>query len=423
MLGSAHFWHDIRPFVCLYNHCAAEHHFTDLKSLLQHIETSHYDPRWVCSSCTERTLNGTKHVAGDRSAVFTHETHLLAHLIDTHKAELTSQELLVVAKHSKAKFLFHACLICGSEQGLSVPEGTSFPLSSRQRQENLAECMRNHLESIALASLPAYQYPIRPGVGAQETCNRQSVPDQREPLRVSNQTQPTETIINARPSKKVFLTLYEFESHSEDAANGKSQVKGTKWRLKEPHHFSDLRSYESFETRPRTSSPGRIFILRGHASSTWLSLIGSTHLVDTEFFSRWSDFPHAVKSHDELPSPALRFGGWKLLELPITSIGRREGVRARQRQHEIDALRSESAIAIRKYHDTLYDRDHGELGASVARDLYVLDDSLFAIEQKITICMQPPDGCKGWACRFDHSSVGATIPLIAHSVHMDRRRR
>jgi hypothetical protein len=122
-----------------------------------------------------------------------------------------------------------------------------------------------------------------------------------------------------------------------------------------------------------------------------------------------------------LMTDAISFpsGGWNLLELPIISIGKREDNYHFKFKDEIDTVRNESATAVRTYHNGLYDRDDGMVGSSVARDLSVFDHALFAIEQKITICMQPPENAKGWNRKLSSSTRLLELLLKLNSVCMD----
>jgi hypothetical protein len=141
--------------------------------------------------------------------------------------------------------------------------------------------------------------------------------------------------------------------------------------------------------------------------------------VDPEFFRRWLEFSHADDRRNKFSLPALPSGGWNLLELPIISIGKREEKYHSKVQDEIDTMRNKSATAVRTYHNVLYDRDDGVVGSSVARDLCVFDHALFAIEQKITICMQPPLDNKGWNRKLSHSVRLLELLLMLDSVCMD----
>jgi hypothetical protein len=230
-------------------------------------------------------------------------------------------------------------------------------------------------------------------------------------------------------SDSIFLTAYEFENELEalpgQPRNDTSQrisandVTVPRWRLKAPCHFKNPQTYANSVANTQSVTPGRILLLRGHPTPAWLGTIGSSHLVDPEFFRRWLEFSHADDRRNKFSLPTLPSGGWNLLELPIISIGKREENYPFKVQDEIDTVRSESATAVRTYHNGLYDRDDGVVGSSVARDLCVFDHALFAIEQKITICMQPPKNTKGWNRKLSHSTRSLELLLKLNSFCMD----
>lgn len=198
-----------------------------------------------------------------------------------------------------------------------------------------------------------------------------------------------------------FLSLYRFEKVSDSlSANTTPQTAPTKWRLREPLHFNNHQAYADADVDPEANTTARIFVLRGHPSPDWLGTVGSVQLVDPEYFCRWLDFPYAVDRLNEFSLPALPTVGWNILELPLISIGNRDGSYSLERQDDIDAARVNSAAAIRNHHNLLHGQDDSQIGSSVARDLYVFDHNLFAIEQKITICLQPHEGPSGWACKM-----------------------
>ena len=193
----------------------------------------------------------------------------------------------------------------------------------------------------------------------------------------------------------IFLALYEFEKVFDapittDASPkvSRSRTQESRWSLKGPSHFISHQAYAERDTHWQSLTPRRIMFLRGYPSPDWLRTIVATHSVDLEFLSRWLDFPHANVRHKEFGAPTLRPDDWNLLELPMISIGKREQVYPYSRQLTTDAAQLESDSNMRDYHNRLYDQTDGTVGDSVARDIYHLDDTHFAIEQKITILIR-----------------------------------
>lgn len=132
-----------------------------------------------------------------------------------------------------------------------------------------------------------------------------------------------------------------------------------------------------------------ILFLQGLPSPMWLSTIGGIYRVDPEFFQRHLDFWSAVGRIDYFPLPSLPSAWGKMIELTYISIGHRETPGRNHRPREINSMRQASQKAMDRYiHDV---NTHMETGAapgnSMVRSFDVLDEALFAIEQRISIYM------------------------------------
>lgn len=146
-----HVWRDIRPLVCLFKDCEADNTYFSTTAWLAHMRVRHGKAVWICSLCANEAVELD---TNDGGAMHECEKDFVAHLRTDHKALLNQDELVVVANHSRLDMLFDACLICGSEQGLQAPKNTVHRLHSAERQSNLVICMRTHLETLGLISLP-----------------------------------------------------------------------------------------------------------------------------------------------------------------------------------------------------------------------------------------------------------------------------
>lgn len=218
-----------------------------------------------------------------------------------------------------------------------------------------------------------------------------------------------------------FLSLYRFQKVPDSLSiENFPQSASAKWRLKDPLHFNSHQAYADTEVDHETNTSPSIFVLRGHPSPEWLGTIGSVQLVDPEYFCRWLEFPYAAGRLNEFSLPVLPTVGWNILELPMVSIGARGALHAVEIQQNIAATRVSSAAAVRDHHNLLYSQDDGQTGSSVARDLYVFDQNLFAIEQKITICLQPRENPSGWSCKIFCRTVEIMHSLTSDSIHLDR---
>lgn len=85
---------------------------------------------------------------------FAEEAAFLSHLEIVHTSDVRYADLASVAKYSTLDSSCIECMICGSEQGLGGYMDEALPVESAIRQRNLQECMANHLEALALSSLP-----------------------------------------------------------------------------------------------------------------------------------------------------------------------------------------------------------------------------------------------------------------------------
>ncbi|KAL8833098.1 MAG: hypothetical protein Q9170_004507 [Blastenia crenularia] len=132
-----------------------------------------------------------------------------------------------------------------------------------------------------------------------------------------------------------------------------------------------------------------ILFLRGLPSSQWLSAIGGKHRVDPEFFQRHLDFWSTTGQLDYFPLPSLLSTSENLIELCYVSVGQMENPGLRFTMEDIAASRHASEKAMGRYNHNLNSSlDSGcALGTSIVRNFDFQDETHFAIEQRISICL------------------------------------
>ena len=136
-------WEDLAPYVCLFLECANDKvEFSSFPEWLQHTKSKHWQPSWVCSQCTAD------------SEAYDCEGDLLDHIKAEHNNSQSDQEAAIVARYSRRDTLLDACPICGASHGIGEAALQDLPVSSAVRQSNVLACIANHLETMALASLP-----------------------------------------------------------------------------------------------------------------------------------------------------------------------------------------------------------------------------------------------------------------------------
>ncbi|KAL7781015.1 hypothetical protein V8C43DRAFT_299193 [Trichoderma afarasin] len=135
-----------------------------------------------------------------------------------------------------------------------------------------------------------------------------------------------------------------------------------------------------------------IIFLRGVLSAAWINSVGGRYLVDPAFFVNHLDLGSA--QHDpaiNFSIPSLPSSSWNLIQLPVTTIGIREHSPLGTLQSAwIEDARREGKTELDKFHQRLSKLSDSEvsLGESIIRNYYVFDNAHFAIDQRISICMQ-----------------------------------
>ncbi|KAK3328637.1 hypothetical protein B0T19DRAFT_196272 [Cercophora scortea] len=161
----------------------------------------------------------------------------------------------------------------------------------------------------------------------------------------------------------------------------------------DPHDL--LRHDMGQQTKPLSS----IVFLRGYMTAAWINAVGARFVVDPEFFCRHLDFRQPDDSVNNFSTPALPSSSWHLIELPVITIGTRTRPKGPMQLDRIEELRKEGAQALAGHHDRIAKLSSSDMatGESMVRDFYVFDETHFAIEQRISICMQPAERGKSFS--------------------------
>ncbi|PGH34680.1 hypothetical protein GX50_02468 [[Emmonsia] crescens] len=195
---------------------------------------------------------------------------------------------------------------------------------------------------------------------------------------------------------KSFVTLYRLGSpdHArrkhEHASSNEGEQGNQSSRGNKAHHFKDPQTLYDF-SRPCLDKPQScIVFLRGYMTPAWLNNIGAKYVVDPEFFCRHLDFRPPDDNSNNFSIPALPSSSWHLIELPLLTIGTRDIPKGPTRPDIIEDLRTKGSCALAEHHHRISRLSSSgmSVGDSLVRDFHVFDETHFAIEQRVSICMQ-----------------------------------
>ena len=155
-----------------------------------------------------------------------------------------------------------------------------------------------------------------------------------------------------------------------------------------------------------------IIFLRGFMSPAWINNIGSRYFIDPEFFCRHLDFRPTDDNSNNFSIPALPSSSWHLIELPVITIGTRMAHKGATWVEKVEMLRREGVEALASHHHRIAKLSSSGMavGDSMVRGFYVFDETHFAIEQRISICMQANRGHKSFSRKTLISFFISLIP-------------
>ncbi|EEU44958.1 uncharacterized protein NECHADRAFT_85226 [Fusarium vanettenii 77-13-4] len=214
---------------------------------------------------------------------------------------------------------------------------------------------------------------------------------------------PATVRLDLRPNSEEFVTLYLL---------GIEQIARQSSSQSSRHHS------------PSGGDPPEncIIFLRGFMTAQWINNIGARYLIDPEFFCRHLDFSPVDDNASAFSIPSLPSSCVHLIELPVFTIGKRTGSTSQLRVDRIDQLRREGVISLSShYHEiSKLSSSQMQLGDSMVRNFYVFDETYFAIEQRISICLQRARGQKSFTLLvwLDAGTDFPNLTTIPWSVRM-----
>ncbi|TPX10756.1 uncharacterized protein E0L32_008325 [Thyridium curvatum] len=169
------------------------------------------------------------------------------------------------------------------------------------------------------------------------------------------------------------------------------------WQLESPpKHLQTCEDLHRHQLALKHESPGQVLFLRGFPSPEWVGLIGSKYHVDPEFFSRYLDFRSMEDRSNSVCAPLLPSREWNIIELSVPRVGLWSSLGPYGSLTSLKSVRLSSAAALAERHHLIEIGSVVPVGSTMIRAIHILDKSHFAVEQKILICLQPPDKKRGW---------------------------
>lgn len=172
-----------------------------------------------------------------------------------------------------------------------------------------------------------------------------------------------------------FVVVYDLSS-----IEGKTTTK--------PQHFDRVFVDDANHALPVVGDDcGQIVFMRGFASQQWIKFVGAQHKIDPEYFRRHLDFFQLRECPDtsHLPSSARN-----IVRLRVTDVFTRQAALSLR---QVQQAREDSGLSIRAYQRII--RQNASVGDSILRKLSILDETTFALEYDIAICVKGSHK-KGW---------------------------
>ena len=191
-------------------------------------------------------------------------------------------------------------------------------------------------------------------------------------------------------SEEPFLTLYELRTNQPAGPEAKGPC--TK-----PHNFQTPEEF--YESTPVSDQDlkTQIVFLRGYPSPRWLKAIGAKYGLEPDFLAKHLDFLNPSTSED-LPIVGLPTSLAHLIPLCITTIGSRDCDKRNYKQDEIDNIRKRDKADMSLYSSKL-SKGKFNVGNAIVRHYSTLDETFFALEQKVSIHIQ--NHGKSWVGKSD----------------------
>jgi hypothetical protein len=239
---------------------------------------------------------------------------------------------------------------------------------------------------------------------------------------------PTSIKIDSLNRTQDYVTLYSFEKTARD--ENQIHVSPDKEKLHTSHartvkHFHDATLLYYFRLLSPERHQSCMIFLRGYMTADWLNSIGAKYRVDPEYFCRHLDFRPACENSNNFSIPALPSSSWHLMQLPIITIGVKDSAKGSMNFDYIEGLRRKGREALADHHHriTRLSSSGMVVGDSMIRDYVIFDDTHFAIEQRISICMQqtgPTFHCN-FPIPLSFKAWPQKLMIVFGSVYMDRQ--
>jgi hypothetical protein len=225
---------------------------------------------------------------------------------------------------------------------------------------------------------------------------------------LTSNEEPTVIQIASSQSNNEFVNIYPLEYNeqlqtlassssqtSEGLADGDTDPDSSYQRHHKPRKslfFSDPLQFYG-HTIGLEKPQSCIVFMRGWLTMNWINNIGARHVVDPEFWARHLDFRPADDNSNNFSVPPLPSTSWHLMALPVITIGTRRTQKGKTDLEKIANLRAQAANALKEHHHQVSKLASSgmSLGDSMIRDFHVFDETHFAVEQKISVCMQTND--------------------------------
>ena len=185
-------------------------------------------------------------------------------------------------------------------------------------------------------------------------------------------------------------------SHSGD----QSIQKHGRYRQRDPISFCNPDDfYKNSLGEGCNDSQSGIIFLRGYRSAPWVKSIGARFTVDPEFFCRHMDFQDPDQPPKNFSMPCLPSSSSQLIELSVLTIGIDESCEILQGK-TIQTAREDIEKALNKFRARVTSMQSGDMedGESMIRDFYLFDGTHFAVEQRISICLEKSRDGKTFQC-------------------------
>lgn len=115
--------------------------------------------------------------------------------------------------------------------------------------------------------------------------------------------------------------------------------------------------------------------------------MATKYSIDPELFRRFIEFRSLDDRTINYSTPMLPSAAANIIQIPVITIGSREIIRTQLSQSDINEIRDAAAEKMKQYRLRLELGSGIPVASSVVRDYHLLDETHFAIEQRISIAV------------------------------------